>query len=83
MSEHVGDEGDPTTIQTLLGDNYSCQREFRSEDRERIISARAILEYSYADLIEFVDGDINEDPYFIVESNNRKPSESRHTLHTN
>jgi hypothetical protein len=70
VSKHVGDAGDPTTIQTLLGDNYSCQRQLRSDDRERIVSARAILEYSYADLVEFVDGDIHEDPYFIVKSDN-------------
>jgi hypothetical protein len=69
VSEHVGDAGDPATIQTLLGDNYLCQRKFLSDDRERIVSARAILEYSYADLVEFIDGDIHDDPYFIVESN--------------
>jgi hypothetical protein len=65
---HDSDEGDPTTIQILLDDNYSCQRSLRSDDHERIVAARAILEYSYADLVEFVDGDICEDPYFIVES---------------
>lgn len=60
--------GGPATIQTLLGEDYTCQRRFRPADRERIASARVVLESSYADLVEFIDGDIHVDPYFVVDS---------------
>lgn len=70
MSGSDGEDGDPTTIHALLGDDCPPQRRLRPSDRERIVSAQAILTSSYADLVEFIEGDIHEDPYFVVVSNN-------------
>lgn len=56
--------GDPTTIQSLLGEAVTCNQRLRSQDRTRIQTAYTILESSYADLVEFVDGPITGDPYF-------------------
>ena len=72
MSGSDGVDGDPATIQTILGDDSTPQRRLRPSDRERIVSAQAILTPSSADLVEFIDGDIHEDPYFVVTSDDKE-----------
>lgn len=64
--------GDPATVQTLLDEEYTPQRRLRPGDRERIESARAILESSHVDLVGFLDGDIRKDPSFVVDSNDER-----------
>lgn len=72
MSGPSGERGDPTTIRTVLGDDYAPQRRLRPLDQERIESARVILDSSYTDLVEFLNGDIYDDPYFVVSSDDEE-----------
>lgn len=60
-------DGDPATIQTLLGDEHIPRRGLRSDHEVRLSSARTVTESSYTDLEGFVDGDVREDPYFVVD----------------
>ncbi len=64
MSDDI--DGDSTVIHSLLGSSYTPQHRLRSADRKRLASAHAIVESSYADVVELVDGNLPTDPYFIV-----------------
>jgi hypothetical protein len=61
-----GTDGDPTIIQSLLDSPYSPRQRLRSADRTRLATARTIVDSSYADIVEFIDGDLPDDPYFVV-----------------
>lgn len=57
-----------TTIQQLLTDDDTPSRQLRPADRTRLQSTIAIIDANFADLEEFIDGDLHDDAYFLVES---------------
>lgn len=63
----TGGEGNPKTIETLLGESVTPSRRLRRVDRTRLQSALTTAEINFAELEEFVDGHLREDAYFIVD----------------
>jgi hypothetical protein len=57
-----------TTIQRLLTGDDILTRQLRAIDRTRLQSTLTIIDANFADLEGFIDGDLREDAYFVVES---------------
>jgi hypothetical protein len=63
------DSDDTTIIQTLLNSDDTPTRQLRPVDQTRLRSNITIVDANFADLEEFVTGDLREDAYLVQGEN--------------